>query len=185
MLCLTLFKQGFHKKTKNIIDYNMYKWVIKFGGTIVSVSLFISMFLVSGRFKGKEFFSNLPIENEYRLKFVDSVDYELGLSATIKIIYPVDILKLEEINGLIKIYSLESSIVYAPIDCNVVSNNPNEIVLKYNKLKCSISNIISGVKSGTNLSCGDVIGSLKSDYLLLKVFWGDRQLTLKEIEVMI
>lgn len=162
----------------------MNKIINKHGGVILVFLMLFSMFVIPIKNElEKEI--NLPIENEYRLKFVDSVDYELGLTESIKIIYPVEILDFCEKDGYINIKTYENSIVYAPFDCFVVYASQNEVEIKLNKITCKIKNLICGVGEGTKISCGDIIGTVSNDLLLVQVFWGNRQLGLSEIEAMI
>lgn len=163
----------------------MYKKINKFGGVILPFIIFISVLLISSGVNGREVISNLPIDNEYRLKFVDSSDYELGLSSISKVVLPVEVLGAEEVGEFIKLTSYENAVVYAPISCVVIKNNGDELVLKAGKITCNIKEIICGTKAGESLNCGDVVGTLKGNYLLIKVFWGDRKLSLQEIEAMI
>ena len=99
----------------------MITWINKFGGVLFfSICMFSSFLhlLIEGGFAS---LSKLPLDNEYRLKFVDSVQYEIGLSEIIKIIYPVEILSYRENSGVIEVKTYENSVVYSPIDC-VIEN---------------------------------------------------------------
>lgn len=126
------------------------------------------------------------IENDYKLKFVDSTDYKLNLAGTEKVLLPSPILNMSEKAGKIKIEVLENSVIYAPIDCKVSEiTSDGAIVLTKNKIKCKLFNLIVGVIKNKEVEVGEVIGSVNGSYLYAEVFYGKRKLSLDEIKGLI
>ena len=167
----------------------MKKLIYKLSIVIVPIVLCFSMVLVLNVHGDSEKYTQnlFETENDYRLKFVDSTDYELSLGSTDKIILPVEIISATEENGEIVITTYENAVILAPVACSVNSVIPvsSEIELKSGNIVVVISNIITGVKTGDSLLCGDVIGTVKGNTCNLKVFWGSRKLTLAEIKAII
>lgn len=128
----------------------------------------------------------LEAENDYRLKFVTSADFEFSLGETNKVILPFEIIDVCEIDGSIKVTSTENAVVLSPITCvvNSVSRN-GEIELGVNNIRIIISGLISGVKAGNKISCGDCLGTLRGDSCFVKVFWGTRKLSLEELKALL
>lgn len=163
----------------------MIKWINKFGGLVLVGVCILSTILNVALKIDFASLSNLPLDNEYRLKFVDSIEYEMGLSSIIKLIYPVEVLSYSEKEGKIEIKTYENSIIYAPTKCKVENKTKNVIKLKSGNLSCVIYNIISGVSVGEDIQCGDVVGSIIGDSFCIDVFIGDNQLSLSELEAII
>ena len=167
----------------------MKKFILRVSIVVVPIVLCVSMVLAINVHKeGLSYTQSLfETENDYRLKFVDSTDFELGLGSTDKIILPFEILSAREEGGFIVLETYENSIILAPADCVVNSVNPvnSETELQVGNITVILSNIVSGVRSGNRLACGDVIGTVKASECLLKVFWGERKLSLDEIRAVI
>lgn len=166
----------------------MRKWIFRVSVIIVPVVLCLSMVLIVGQTKESKYAQNLfETENDYRLKFVDSNDIELNLGSTDKVLLPFDIESIEEENGDIVVTTKENSVVLSPVDCtvNLVSPLSSEVELKSGNITVVISGIISGVKTGNSLCCGDVIGTIKGNRCVVKVFWGTRKLSLDEIRMLL
>lgn len=167
----------------------MIKYTTKLGSIVLPLVVLLSVMLSSvPKVDVYENLNGFYLDNEYKLKFVDSVDYELGLSDASKIIMPVTILKAElDSLGWIKLTTYENSVVYTPIETMVVGvDSVNKIVkLKTSKITIELKNLICGQKEGVKLFCGDVIGSVQGNVLLVKVFWGDKLLSLEELEAII
>lgn len=166
----------------------MRKWILKVSGVVVPIVLCISMVLVIGGVSRAGYIQNLfETENDYRLKFVDSTDIELNLGATDKVILPVDVESAFEEDGNIVVKTRENAVALSPINCKVSSVNSNnaEIELKAGNITVVLIGIISGVKTGNCLNCGDVIGTIKGTRCVVKVFWGTRKLSLEEIRMLI
>ena len=161
----------------------MKNWLFKISTIVVPVVLSVSIVFAFNSFKGttKNVFEN---EDEFKLKFVDSTDYELNLSGTSKVVLPIEILSAEEINGSVVLTTYENAVIYSPIDCQVssVSFDKSEVEVVCNNIRCVISGIITGVKVGNVLHCGDVMGTVKGNRCSIKVFWGTRLLSLEELK---
>ena len=163
----------------------MITWINKFGGVLFFCICMFSSFLHLSIEGGFASLSKLPLDNEYRLKFVDSVQYEIGLSEIIKIIYPVEILSYRENSGVIEVKTYENSVVYSPIDCVIENKGNNKICLKAGNIMCAVSNIICGVEDQKAIACGDVVGSIIGDSFFVEVFIGSERLSLSDIEAII
>ena len=161
--------------------------MFKFSLVCVPIILGFSMVLLFNVLQNSSLNAKTFIEeNDYRLKFVDSTNFELSLGETDKVIMPLEILDVTEVDGSIIITSHENSVIYSPIACTVTSVlSGSEVELKSNNLRCVISGIISGVQTGNVLDCGDVIGTLKGNTCALKVFWGTKKLTLEELKALL
>lgn len=127
----------------------------------------------------------MPIENEYRLKFVDSVDYDIGLSSSFKAMAPVEIVGIEPSGEWIKVYTAENAVVVAPIQCKVVHRGADSITLQAGKITVDLKNIIVGTMVGNSLEIGQLVGTVCGDYCLIKVYYGERLLTAEEIEALL
>ena len=162
----------------------MKKTLFKISLFVVPVVLGISMVLVlntyQNNFNTAKFL--LEAENDYRLKFVDSTDYELMLGETSKVLLPFEILNAEEVEGSIILTTYENSVILAPVDSKVLSVSNNELELGSGNITCVLSGVISGVKAGNELSVGDVLGTVKGTTCSIKVFWGTRKLSLEELK---
>ena len=167
----------------------MKRMFFSFSIIVVPIVLCISMVLGVIKYgSSASYTQNLfESENDYRLKFVDSADVELGLGITNKVLVPLEILSVKEEDGSIILTTYENSVVFAPVDCmvNSVSGNNYEIELKSGKITVVITGIISGVSAGNKLLCGDVIGTVKGSTCAVKVFWGTRLLALDEIKALL
>lgn len=166
----------------------MKKTIYKLSSVLIPVVLGISVALglinfgVNG--KVSKFF--LEAENDYRLKFVDSSDYELSLSGTEKVILPVEVLDISEKSEAICVTTNTNEIVMCPINCLVKSRMANgDITLGLGNLSCIISGVVSGVEVGDSLQCGEVIGTVKGNKLYLQVYWGTRKLSLDELRALL
>lgn len=131
----------------------------------------------------KQTLSELLPNSDYKLKFVDSTEVELGLSSAEKIILPIDILSVEEKDEWINLTTYENSIIYAPLDVDVtdVDSSKQSIELKLSSLTIVLKNVITGLSSGAKVKCGEVVGSVNGSVLKVKVLWGKRVLSLEEI----
>lgn len=166
----------------------MRKWILKLSIIVVPIVLCLSMVLVVGGTGDTEYAQNLfDTENDYRLKFVDSTDIELNLGATDKVILPFDIESVSDEGGDIVVKTKENTVVLSPVECvvNSASSLTSEVELKSGNITVVIIGIISGVKTGNCLRCGDVIGTIKGTQCIVKVFWGTRKLSLDEIRMLI
>ena len=156
---------------------------------VVPLLLSISMLLVINRHGDSATYTQnlFEVGNDYRLKFVDSTDVELGLGMTNKVILPVDIFKVCEEDSKIKLTTAENAVILAPITCEVLETNREnaEIKLRSGKVLVVLDGVISGVARGNKLSCGDVIGTVKGNTCLIEVYWGSKKLSLEEIKALI
>ena len=159
----------------------MFSRFFRAGEVILPFVLFFSFVLFQvPQVNVYESLNGLYMDNQYKLKFVDSVDYELGLSSVYKIILPIEILNMEEENGWIKLTSYENSVVYAPLDATIYSHG-DEIKLKTSSLTIIIKNLLCGVKNNTVIKVGEIIGTINGSHLFVQVLWGERLLSIEEI----
>jgi len=167
----------------------MKRMVCKLSIVLVPIVLCFSMVLVINAYESSATYTQnlFDTENDYRLKFVDSTDIELSLGTTNKVILPLEILSAIEEGGSILITTYENAVVYSPVDCLVNSVNAlnSEIELKSGNITVVLTGILSGVKAGNKLVCGDVVGTVKGNTCAVKVFWGTRKLSLEEIKVLL
>lgn len=176
--------RGLHKKYFKIIIFIMKKTIFKFSLCCVPILLGLSMGLFLHYYEnfslnGKTL---LEVENDYKLKFVDSNNYELYLGETQKVILPVEIVDINEVDGKIVIQTHENAVVNTPFMCTVEDvNGDGGIILKSGKITCIISGVISGVVKGSSLGVGDILGTVNGSRISVEVFWGDRKLSLEEI----
>ena len=125
-------------------------------------------------------------EQNYKLKFVDSTDY-LTLSESSTVILPFDIISAEETAEGIFVETHENAIIYSPLDCEVISYdiNTRELKLKVDSVKIKIKGLISGVKTGDKVACGQIIGTVDGASCLVEVMWGNKRLSLQELKAVL
>lgn len=150
---------------------------------VMGVSMVLVVMVVGGNSYGATIFES---EQDYKLKFVDSTDF-LSLSGTSAVILPFDIISAEDNGKRIKVTTHENAVIYAPLDCEVVfyDASSQELELKCNIVRVVISGLISGVKAGTKLVCGEVIGTVNGTSCFVQVYWGDKYLSLQELEAVL
>lgn len=156
---------------------------------VVPLILSISMLMLINRFGGSAAYTQnlFDVGNDYRLKFVDSNDVELGLGMTNKVVLPVDVLGVKEDGGRIIVTTIENAIILSPIGCEVIDVNKElfEIKLKSGEISVIITNVISGVTKGRKVLCGEILGTINGDNCFIEVYWGAKKLSLEEIKVLI
>lgn len=166
----------------------MKKFVFKVSLIFVPILFGISFSLFFNEYKLFSRNGHLLLENEndYRLKFVDSNNYELYLGETVKAILPVEIIDLEETSEKIIVRTHENSVISSPISC-VVNKilNDGTITLVSGKLTIKITNVISGVNEGQSILVGDLIGTANGETIGVQVFWNNRKLTLEELRALL
>ena len=60
-----------------------------------------------------------------------------------------------------------------------------ELELKANNVRIVIVGLVSGVKVGDKLSCGEVIGTIKGEKCFFQVYFGTRKLSLSELKAVL
>ena len=150
---------------------------------VLCLSLLFVMEFVGFRSTGQVFES----EQDFKLKFVDSNDYELGLSGITKVILPFDVLSAEEKDDYICIKTHENAVIFAPVDCKIkkIDKSNGEIELQANNIRVVLEGVISGVSEGKTIGCGEIIGTVKGESCLIQVYLGSRRLTLSEIRAIL
>lgn len=125
-------------------------------------------------------------DNDYKLKFVDSSQVELGLSFSYKVIQPVEIIEIsEQSDGWIALITHENAVVYAPVDAQVVACDNGCVSFRVSKLTITIKNMVSGVVAGQKVKCGEIVGSVNGTQLFARVQWGSKTLSYNEIKEMV
>lgn len=155
---------------------------------IAPIIMCLSMVMLLGRVNSKDSGKTVfESEQDFKLKFVDSADYELGLSGITKVIMPLEIFSAEEKNGYIEVTTRENAVVLSPVACEVsyINGANGEIELKANNIRVVIIGLVSGVKVGDKIECGELIGTIKGEKCRFQVYFGTRKLSLSEIKVML
>ena len=150
---------------------------------VMGLSMVLVLSFVGGNTFGASIFES---EQDYKLKFVDSTDF-LSLSGTSSVILPFDIVYAEDDGKKIKVTTHENAVIFSPLDCEVVSNDSlnQRLELKYNIIKVVITGLISGVKEGTKLQCGEIVGTVDGTTAFVQVYWGEKYLTLQELKAVL
>lgn len=165
----------------------MKKMSLKLAGIFAPIILGMSMIVVVVFTGGNNYSATIfESEQDYKLKFVDSTDF-LALSESSALILPFEILSAEEGPDGIIVSTYENSVILAPTNCEVLSNNVSrkELELKNNNIRLVITGLISGVVAGKKIQCGEVLGTVDGNQCVVNVFWGDRRLSLEELKVII
>ena len=159
------------------------KTIIMLTPIFLGLSMIFVLYFGVGRNYGATIFES---EQDYKLKFVDSTDY-LTLGDSTTLILPFDILSAEETEEGIIVKTQENAIVYAPLDCDVISydTNSRELQLHVNSIKVLIKGIITGVSPGDKIACGQLVGTVDGNSCVIRVFWGKKCLSLQELKVIL
>lgn len=150
---------------------------------VLGISMIFMLYLTGGNSYGASIFES---EQDYKLKFVDSSDF-ITLGESSAVILPFEILSVENTNEGIFVKTHENAIIYAPISCAVISydKSTRELELCANSIKVRIKGLISGVREGDKIDCGQVIGSVDGNSCLVQVLWGSKKLTLEELKAVL
>ena len=145
---------------------------------VFAVLLFFSLSLFNLAFKK---FSILPIYPNAQNSVI-----ETGV-AIIDYCVPVEVLKIEEdSNGYIVITTYEKSFVKAPVSLkinHIYKDQMRGIVVEKFGYKCYILGFdIINVKDGEKVESGEIVGSILTDKLYVKVYRNDNRVSLKTIK---
>ena len=189
MLCQAVYQLIIHKRNSKRISFIMRKLLNSTSLVVVPLIISISMLMLINSFGDSATYTQtlFDVGNDYRLKFVDSNDIELGLGITGKVVLPVDILGVCENGGRIVLTTIENAIIISPIECEVVDVNRElfEIKLQAGKINIILTNVLSGVSKGRKVLCGEVLGTVNGNSFFVEVYWGSKKLSLEEIKVLL